>query len=135
MMQHSLFAYGTLQLPEITERVIGRELQGDPAYLDGYRCGLISRANFPGVVRDAGSTVSGKLLYGVTQQELELFDAYEGELYRRVWVDVTLGECGAQAQCWVYLIAAWAQARVTNTPWTIQWYRQQGMKGRLTYRN
>ena len=134
MKQHALFAYGTLQLPEITERIIGRTLPGDAAWLDGYLCGLVARANFPGITAAPHCRVPGTLLYGVTQAELEHLDRYEGELYRRVRTEVRLSEQDSLIQCWVYVIAAWAQARVTDTPWTIEWYRQQGMKGRLTYR-
>lgn len=140
MMLHNLFAYGTLQLPEITERVMGRALQGEPATLTGYRVGLVARANFPGIVPDATASVPGMLICGITQQELVKLDQYEGELYRRVRVQVVLDQMSSGAQpvatkCWAYLIACWAQDRVTAKPWTLDWYRQQGIKGRLTYRN
>ena len=139
-MLHKLFAYGTLQLPEITERVIGRGLQGEPATLNGYRVGLVARANFPGIVPEATASVPGMLISCITQQELLKLDQYEGELYRRVRVKVLLGQRSSDEEpvavkCWAYLIACWAQDRVTPNPWTLDWYRQQGIRGRLTYRN
>ena len=97
--------------------------------------GLVARANFPGIVAQPGAAVSGLLLKGISRSELVALDRYEGELYRRIRVGVVPEGAPTALTCWVYVIAAWAETRVTNTPWTIQWYRQQGSKGRLTYRN
>lgn len=136
-MKHVLFAYGTLQLPEVMQRLLGRPVEGVPAILEHYRSGLVARANFPGIVPDPGKTVNGSLLSGFRQEDLQRLDAYEGELYRRIRVEVRLGQPRSQTvkQCWVYCMAHWAQDRVTDTPWTIEWYRQEGAKGRLTYRS
>lgn len=135
-MMQSLFAYGTLQLPEILERVIGRHVQGIPATLADYRSGLVARANFPGIVPKSGSIVEGSLITGFSPHEIQLLDQYEGELYRRILVTVLTQDTDAHPkQCWVYVIVPWAKTRVTETPWTIQWYREQGAKGRLTYRS
>lgn len=145
-MGQRLFVYGTLQLPEITERVVGRALSGTPASLPGFRSGLVARANFPGIVVDENASVQGLLVGGLTWQDLHQLDRYEGELYRRLKVNVLQVDAEGTAyntteknepmcQCWVYAIAGWAEQRVTHIPWTLEWYRQQGMKGRLTYRS
>ena len=134
-MEHALFAYGTLQLPEVMEKILGRSVDGVPAVLKDYRCGLVARANFPGIVPQQGSTVMGMRLSGFSQNDLQALDVYEGELYRRIRVNVSLEEAPIpEKQSWVYCMAPWAYARVTSTPWTIEWYRQFGAKGRLTYR-
>ena len=67
----------------------------------------------------------------ILQQDLLKLDEYEGELYRRQRVEV---ESNGAQMCWVYVIAPWAHQRVSDTPWTIEWYRTHGSKGRLTYR-
>lgn len=130
-MKHQLFAYGTLQLPEKLKQLIGRELPFQPAQLTDFRCGLVERANFPGIVPAPGEQVQGQLLSNILQQDLLKLDEYEGELYRRQRVEV---ESNGAQMCWVYVIAPWAHQRVTDTPWTIEWYRTHGSKGRLTYR-
>ncbi|MBA54710.1 MAG: hypothetical protein CMK89_09665 [Pseudomonadales bacterium] len=135
-MEHVLFAYGTLQLPEVMERLLGRTVQGTPAVLEDFRSGLVARANFPGIVPQVGETVIGTRLTGFTQDDLRALDRYEGELYRRIRVSVRLEGSPPHLikPSWVYCMAPWAHARVTSTPWTIDWYRQFGRKGRLTYR-
>ena len=134
-MEHALFAYGTLQLPEVMEKILGRSVQGAPAVLMDYRSGLVARANFPGIVPHLGEAVSGTRLTGFTLDDLQALDLYEGELYRRIRVNVCMQDTpNVLKQSWVYCMAPWAHSRVTNTPWTIEWYREFGVKGRLTYR-
>lgn len=131
--KHRLFVYGTLQLPERVHEIIGRTLEGIPAHLDGYRCGLVARADFPGIVPDAAARTTGQLLAGLGEAELILLDDYEGELYHRILVTATLDPAEHPISAWTYVIAPWAQARVTHQPWTIGWYRQL-QQGRVTYR-
>lgn len=131
--KHRLFVYGTLQLPERVHEIIGRTLEGIPAHLDGYRCGLVARADFPGIVPNTAARTPGQLLTGLTEAELILFDDYEGELYHRILVTATLVPAEHPIMAWTYVIAPWAQARVTQQPWTIGWYRQL-QQGRVTYR-
>jgi len=134
-MQQDLFVYGTLQVPDVTRRLIGRVISGQPATLSGYRCGVVARADFPGIVPQVGATVPGQLLLNLSVEEIRQLDRYEGELYRRVEVSVQLQASGAQRRCWVYMITGWARHRVTETPWTMEWYQQRTRNRRLTYRD
>ncbi|MAR93157.1 MAG: gamma-glutamylcyclotransferase family protein [Pseudomonadota bacterium] len=134
-MLDQLFAYGTLQLPEITTLVLGRALYGEPAELPDYHCGRVARANFPGIVPSPGARVSGTLFTGLKADDWPHLDRYEGELYRRVQVNVALTGSGQHTRSWVYVMVGWAQDRVTQVPWTIEWYRRQSARRRLTYRN
>lgn len=134
--RHRLFVYGTLQLPERVRSITGRALSGIPAQLDGYRCGLVARADFPGMVPDAAQHIHGQLLQGLSQVDLLRLDQYEGELYRRIRVNVW-APCGKNSRrkiaAWAYVIAPWARQRVTVQAWSVDWYRRQPK--RLTYRN
>ncbi len=134
---HWLFVYGTLQLPERVHEVIGRTLEGIPAQLDGYRCGRVARTDFPGIVPDVSGCAPGQLLTGLTATELTLLDDYEGELYHRIlvsaaFIPVNLIRAGDPITAWTYVVAPWAQALVTQQPWTIGWYRQR-QRGRVTH--
>ncbi len=131
LARHRLFAYGTLQLPERLQALIGRVPPGIPAQLAGFRCGLVARADFPGLVPSADSTTAGLLLAGLTADELQKLDAYEGELYQRVAVHVQTAE--GLFSTWVYQIAPWARSRVTHELWTIEGYRALNGRTRLTY--
>lgn len=130
-MRHGLFVYGTLQLPERLQSLLGRVPSQAPAILYGYRCGLVARADFPGIVPQQDSHVNGLVLSPLEQSELDVLDQYEGELYRRLRVTV-LTAC-KPINVWAYVIVPWARGRVTQQVWTIEQYRAR--KGaRWTYR-
>lgn len=138
-MNHRLFAYGTLQLPEITKKVAGVQFETQAAVLHGFRCGLVERADFPGIVPCRESQVQGLLLSGLCPDHLVKLDLYEGELYQRVRVAVetdpnTDERDVRRVDCWVYCIVPWARQRVSKTPWTAENYRSRNPKRRLTYR-
>lgn len=130
LSRHRLFVYGTLQCPQRLHDLIGRSLPGMPAQLRGYRCGRVARADFPGIVPDPAASTQGQVLCGLTAAELACLDQYEGELYRRVRITTTLAN-GSSLGAWVYVIAPWAQDRVTAEPWALDTWRRQPQ--RLTY--
>jgi len=78
-----LFAYGTLQLPDILHAVVGERWHGRAAVLDGYACYRIRGKPYPAIVVEPTGSVSGLLYSDVGAPELERLDRYEGELYER----------------------------------------------------
>jgi len=131
-MRHGLFVYGTLQLPEKLQSLLGRVPSLEPATLHDYRCGLVARADFPGIVPQQDSVVNGQVLAPLSQAELEILDQYEGELYQRLRVTVVADR--GPVNVWVYAIAPWARGRVTEQAWTIEAYRTR-KQSRWTYRS
>nr|NUR38225.1 gamma-glutamylcyclotransferase [Sphingomonas sp.] len=108
----ALFSYGTLQQPDVQLATYGRELEGTPDALRGYR--LIPLViDDPHVVDVSGKAVhtiarrtfdpedriSG-VIFELTDAEIESSDAYETAAYTRV--EATL-ESGRKA--WVYVAA------------------------------
>lgn len=130
-MRHGLFVYGTLQLPEKLQSLLGRVPSLEPATLHGYRCGLVARADFPGIVPQPDSIVNGQVLAPLDQFELEILDQYEGELYQRLRATVMTAR--GPAKVWVYAIVPWARGRVTQQVWTVEAYRAR-KQPRWTYR-
>lgn len=130
-MRHGLFVYGTLQLPEKLQSLLGRVPSLEPATLHGYRCGLVARADFPGIVPQADAVVNGQVLAPLSQAELDILDQYEGELYQRVRVSVVAAR--GPVNVWVYAIVPWARGRVTEQVWTVEDYRTR-KRPRWTYR-
>ena len=97
-----LFAYGTLQFPDVLHALLGRIPDSSPTTLDGWRAAALARRTYPGLV-PASATVPGTLLTGLAAEELQVLDEYESGPYdlRRlsltdgrsawsyVWTDVT----------------------------------------------
>jgi gamma-glutamylcyclotransferase (GGCT)/AIG2-like uncharacterized protein YtfP len=105
-----LFAYGTLQQPEVQLDTFGRLLDGDDDALPGYtvdyaeiedrRVVDLSGLSVHPVVRETGDPldkVVGRALL-VTEEELDAADEYEVALYRRVTVVLASGR-----PAWVYV--------------------------------
>ena len=87
---HLLFVYGTLRDPEVQRAVFGRTFTAEPDRVVGHRLDtieidgkgyfLLQRSE------DAGEEVAG-LVLPLTEAELALADAYEGQVhYARVTV-------------------------------------------------
>jgi gamma-glutamylcyclotransferase (GGCT)/AIG2-like uncharacterized protein YtfP len=87
-VRDGLFAYGTLQFPEVTRAILGRALAGVPAVLAGYRRARARSADFPGLIACPGGSVDGVVYRGVSDADLETLDAFEGELFDRRRVSV-----------------------------------------------
>ncbi len=117
----ALFAYGTLQLPQILQALLWRLPGSRPATLLGYRCGLLEGRCYPGIVPASGHRVVGRLLEGLTCEELQRLDDYEGDEYRRARVFVTPhGRCLEPVSCETYLVRERAWSRVTSTPFVLE---------------
>src|SRR5215510_6480649 len=105
-----LFTYGTLQLEEVQLSTFGRQLDGKPDTLVGYRLVMIKILDEDFVAKsgtadhrnlqftgDASDLVEG-IVFAVTMEELERSDAYEPEGYERVPVQLQ-----SDAIAWIYL--------------------------------
>ena len=105
-----LFSYGTLQMREVQLANYGRELEGSPDALAGYRLAVVPDRD-PHAVRISGtkmhfivqSTGNPKdrvpgMVFLLTEEELAATDRYEGSDYGRA--ELTL-ESGRRAHVYV----------------------------------
>ena len=107
-----LFSYGTLQDKKVQVASFGRELQGQPDAMPGYRQTMLeitdpevlatSGQKFHPIVEespDSQDEVRGTV-FEITAQELAAADQYEVSDYKRVSVQLKSG-----LQAWVYVRA------------------------------
>jgi gamma-glutamylcyclotransferase (GGCT)/AIG2-like uncharacterized protein YtfP len=107
----NLFAYGTLMWPEVLESVVGRRLEGVPVVLEGFRRLCVKGQHYPAAIEAAGYSVAGVLYAGLTEQEFQCLDTFEGEEYERI--DVVAGGEGAK----IYVISKDLRHIVDSRPW------------------
>ena len=96
----NLFVYGTLTTDEALKNVIGRDVLGIPARLDGYdgsKTITIENESYPVAEKNTECSIQG-LLVEITPEELEKLDAWETDAYRRKEVELTNG-----IKAWIYL--------------------------------
>jgi len=124
-----LFCYGTLIVPQVWRRVVGRLRPARPALLPGYARCRVAGEPWPAVVAQPGAETEGLVYSGLTGGDLRRLDAYEGRLYRRVRVEVEDTE-GSRRPVWTYEIRPCYRHRLQRGDW--QPVRGSSEKGKLT---
>jgi gamma-glutamylcyclotransferase (GGCT)/AIG2-like uncharacterized protein YtfP len=89
-LSYALFAYGTLEAPEVVELVVGRVLPARPARLHDYARHRVRDQLYPGIVPRPGASTVGTLLVDLDDADLQRLDDFEGSLYVRTRVEVFL---------------------------------------------
>lgn len=98
----ALFAYGSLMFPEVWEKVVtGRYEQA---------CGMVKEharyrvrdMTYPGMIAQPGASVEGVVYFDISDADMAVLDAFEGEAYRRLKVTVELSD-GRQIEAQTYL--------------------------------
>lgn len=125
----SLFAYGTLQLPDVLQAVVGRRWQGEPALLVGYGRYRVRGKPYPAVIAEPAGNVAGLLYEGVGAEELALLDSYEGELYERRTVNVRVGRDAHPAV--VYVLGERHRSLLSSEAWELGEFEREHLAAYL----
>jgi gamma-glutamylcyclotransferase (GGCT)/AIG2-like uncharacterized protein YtfP len=123
----SLFAYGSLQLPEVLQAVLGRTLTGVPAQLEDYRCCRLRGRSFPGVRPVAGAVCSGVLYRRVPADSWPFLDAFEDDFYRRLSLPVRV-EGGGRETAEVYVVGEEYWGMMLDEPWDLGQFRERSLQ-------
>jgi gamma-glutamylcyclotransferase (GGCT)/AIG2-like uncharacterized protein YtfP len=99
-----LFFYGTLADDTGVQELLGHRLFGRPAVLRGYRRSFDPAVGYPVIQPQDGARVVGKVLDSIDTDVLATLDAYAGEHYRRIVVQVDTLE-GRTLDAYVYVPA------------------------------
>lgn len=86
----SLFAYGSLLLPEVFEAVTRQSRDGVPAVLDGFRRTKLKGFGFPAILPEAGMDTSGLIYTALEGAAWRRLDAFEDDFYDRKSVLIRL---------------------------------------------
>ena len=118
MSDHSLFIYGTLQDAEVMQAVIGRTIPLT-AQQEGiapfFKIMKVKHVQYPCLVEGDDSDVAdGVVVSGLSAEELQILDRFEGENYHRVAIDVI-------AKCRLVKTQAYMprQPLETDGPWQL----------------
>lgn len=129
MTIHHLYAYGTLQVGAIFAQIVGRAIEGQPARLSGYACYRISDRVYPAIVEAPGGAVPGVVYLGLSLEELERLDLYEGHLYERREVRVWQGDGTLLAE--TYVLRPEHQHRLSSEAWDRERFEREHLESYL----
>jgi len=77
----TLFGYGTLSIPEIVKCLTGGSLPTVPGTARGYARYRMKGRTYPGIIAEPHSYTEGVLYEELDAHALEIFNAYEDDIY------------------------------------------------------
>jgi len=128
-MEHAVFTYGTLQIPEIMLAVTGQTFRSQSAILPDFARYSIRDKVYPAIVQAAGMSVSGILYSGIDHQTLGLLDVFEDILYERRDVEVFTENTIRSAM--TYVIADRYRQCLSPELWDIEQFKVQYLENYL----
>lgn len=120
--RYQIFVYGTLLVPEVMQRVTGRQPPGRPATLKGYQRYRLHQRSYPGIVPEPAAEVAG-LLYSVDSRILTTLDRYEDPYYERC--PVIVETASGKHEAYAYVIPPARRHLIDPRPWDLEFWRQQ----------
>ena len=128
-----LFVYGTLEFPEVVQKLLGIRLVGEPATLEGYERFLLVNRHYPGIVTNPSEQVDGVLYYGVTPKLFSRLDRFEDKFYQRRRVVVQTSR-GFSETAWAYIVPLKYKRELSTKPWSREIFYKTQLKHFLNVR-
>lgn len=122
-----LFAYGTLQVPEVMRAVTGAAFPARPARLVGYARYALRDRSFPGLRAEAGAVTAGLLYGGIDAGALLRLDGFEDDFYRRETLLVA-PEAGPPVAAEVYVVPPEHYSLLLPRPWNLDEFRRAALQ-------
>lgn len=125
-MKPAVFAYGSLQLPEVMACVTGQAYPAVPARLPHFARFRIRGKSFPGIRPEPGASVEGLLYRDLTAAAIESLDAFEDDFYLRQALDVVTCS-GAAVQAFVYVMNPQYHGLLEDTTWDLEHFKRHSL--------
>ena len=125
MLPAHCFTYGSLMFAEVMFAVAAQTgLRAVPATLDGWQRFRIREVTYPAALRSRhASRIEGMLWFDLSDEAWKRLDAFEGEVYNRVEVEVESDSGRHRAWIYEYL----KPDRVLAEDWDPKTFQQQHM--------
>lgn len=107
--------------------VTGQAFSGKEATLNNWARFRVRGSEYPGIIRQEDSMVSGKLYWGLDEPTMEKLDAFEGDKYEQVRVQVTMAD-GSFEEAYVFAIKEDCKDMLSNDPWDFDRFLQNGLE-------
>ena len=89
MGKKNIFVYGSLMIPEMVKALTGNHFLMVDAILPGYRRHKVKDHIGPGLSKEKRRSVYGKVLLGIDEKSMAIFDKFEGSYgYELIEVEV-----------------------------------------------
>ncbi|GJM97516.1 hypothetical protein PR202_ga14448 [Eleusine coracana subsp. coracana] len=124
---HTVFVYGSLMEEAVVRAILKRVPPAAPAILPNYHRFSIKERIYPAILPVENKKVAGKVLTGVTDDELQILDAFEDVEYTRTRVEVSLTDSSETMLADTYV---WSDAEDPNLygKWDFEEWKKLHMK-------
>lgn len=102
---HKVFVYGSLMDDEVVNMLLKRVPSSSSAVLPDYHRYSIKGRDYPAILPVQKEKVNGKVLFGITDSELDVLDTFEDVEYERRSVSVTTPDCMETLEVYAYVWA------------------------------
>ncbi len=102
-MSKNLFTYGTLEIPQVVQIITGQVLTGAPARLEGYARYQLKNHAYPGIIQEAGASITGTLYRDLDEMLIARIDEYEDTCYEKRRLQIITEE-GMTLEAQAYVI-------------------------------
>lgn len=126
-MDRHLFVYGTLMDAEIMQRVSGQAYEGENAVLTHYQRKMVKGEVYPAIFSKENEQVEGKIYYNISCESINRLDRFEGEMYFRDIVNVSLLNDAIQ-QAETYVLKPEYYHVIDDKDWEYDLFMQSGKK-------
>jgi len=127
VMTKNLFAYGTLMCEDIMLAVTGQRFSRNAGFLRDYQRRRIKGEVYPGLIPKPGGIVEGIVYRDVSDAAWDLLDAFEGEMYQRQIVRVSI-EDSTSLEAHTYVIRPEFKDRLGSGEWDFEKFLRRGKK-------
>ncbi|CAD6338436.1 unnamed protein product [Miscanthus lutarioriparius] len=131
---HNVFVYGSLMADEVVRTILKRVPPAAPALLPNYHRFNIKGRIYPAILPVESKRVAGRVITGVTDEELQLLDAFEDVEYTRTRVEISLTDSSEKMLADAYV---WSDAEDPNLygEWDFEEWKKLHMKDFLAMTN
>lgn len=100
---HNVFVYGSLLADEIVKVLLRRVPPSSSAFLNAFHRFSIKGRVYPAILPVENKKVTGRVLFGITNPELDILDTFEDVEYERRTVEVSLMDSSEKLQAHTYV--------------------------------
>ncbi len=99
----NIFVYGTLLSPVILEKLTGKSFKTSEAVLFGYKRYCVKNCDYPAIIQQEGSKITGLMIENIDDSTLDLLSFYEGDEYVKERVTINLNGKSTDAFTFVWV--------------------------------
>jgi gamma-glutamylcyclotransferase (GGCT)/AIG2-like uncharacterized protein YtfP len=127
-MSDALFSYGTLQLPEVMQALIGHALLSVEGKAFGYARFCFSNRIYPGMVACAGALTAGRVYTGITARIWTILDQFEDPVYERELIEICRSD-GTKMRAQAYILTFDQRHLLSSELWEVETFVETHLEG------